>query len=52
VIFFVFDILEVFLLLTNILTFGLETSQMTVGCATGNSNDNLIFSVALSCSLI
>jgi len=49
---FVFDIFEVFLLLINILTFGLERSHMTVGCATRNINDNLIFSVAVSRSLI
>jgi len=36
---FVFDIFKVFILLTNILTFDLERSHMTVGCATGNIND-------------
>jgi len=51
---FVFDIFKVFLLLINILTFGLQRSHMTVGCATGNINytGNLIFSVAVSRSLI
>ena len=49
---FVFDIFKVFILSVNILTFGLERSHMNVGCATRNTNDNLIFSVAESRSLM